>query len=412
MKRELAKYIIDRMEVWLDKRLLVLLIILLLIPGLFLWYRHTRQLRLVGSYSSDNSIIAISHDGFVIRDSPDRLSFRDWAGHRRWLIRIPKRNFSGWKSPTNNDLAYLDVYEGCVFSISYHGNWLATATAQGEFIKFQIWQQGALVGEHRLPSPPHPTQTGEQQMVSLQALSDGQVLLWAPQNPQYPIYLFNGNQRLATTVPAAINSLQSKNWQYYFFSRDGKALIAYNRDFSTFVYQISWVKKYLRIKLIASAPAPGDLYGKNTILTAYGSCYRGSKQLTAINGWLMAQPPLDGWFTAQIKPEYLGAFKGKIRIFDPLTNKKWILREKSDALSATVTASGKFAAIMYEPNSKKTAIAIIEKPDRYRTRGYLPARRDANNQYFASKMFLSPDGHYLLIAPEGNGDSFLLYHWK
>lgn len=249
-------------------------------------------------------------------------------------------------------------------------------------------------------------------MVNVQAMTDGRVLLWAAQNPQYPIYMFNGNQRLATNAPAAIKSFNSQNWRYYFFTRDGNSLVAYNNDYATLVYRISWQRKLMHIKLIASAPAPGDLYGKDTLLTAYGSSYRGGEKIADINGWLMAQPPLDGWFTVQIKPASPGDYVGDIRAYNPLNNNEWIIRDKADAQSGTITADGKFAAVMYQANSTKTAITVLERPGRFRARGFLPVQRKAEYKFFASKMHLSPDGHSLLITPEYDGDYFLLYHWK
>ena len=394
----------------MTRRSLILLVLLLLMAAVPFGYWWSTRLRNIADFPAWSMTASIAHDGFVLRDRADALSYYDWHGRLRWRVAVPQRDFTGWRQPEKTDTAFLDATEGCIFSISPQGRVLAAATAKGATIHLQIWESAALIGEHRLPRPPRLAGHDAQQSVNLLACDDGRVFVWAGQNPAYPISLFNGNQSLASYAPTAMRQLNARAWQYFFFSRDGHALIAYDSDFATSIYRMQWSRQYLRLHLIGTTPTPGDLYGDTMIVTADGARYQGSERLNPGNGWLLATPPREGWHTVQLRPRSSGEYAGQLSVYHPLDNARWLLPPEH-AIGGATTPDGQFAVVMHDATREGATLTVYQRPGRYRARGFLAGNRLDTTRFYAEQIAISPDGHSVLISPNADGEQFYLYRW-
>ncbi|MHB9107567.1 MAG: hypothetical protein ACYDCO_10985 [Armatimonadota bacterium] len=380
-----------------------------------------------------SGFFTVADDVFSARES-SKVICRWWYGNEAWSVRLPKPDLTGWRlSPADAS------WNGRAFSVAPQGQRVALAYADGRQVQVVSWQDSRVQGRLQLPVSPQGPITGRAAF-SIQALDDGQVLLWLTSAPVSPVLLIKGDKVLMTAAHRSMLTVEPGFTFERRVSPDMRWMIGYKQAKSSGAKHATPELECATLEVTKTALTLYPYYTvphithpvlfNGAIVSANGGIYRRRSETVAPDGWVIAQD-------LEPQPDCAVQYKGaSARVLTPNTLKSWGLPHLQPSWRVTISQGGRYAAAYDAASSRSTGI-LADRPSAWseffsliftprhvnlytRPGKLLRAMKLPGSRETIQSAHLSPDGTYLLLRtadPSTKKAEYLMYRmppevWK
>ena len=368
-------------------------------------------------------------DVFAERDASKVTCWR-WYGNEAWSVRLPKPDLTGWRlSPSDQE------WNGRAFSVAPQGQRVALAYADGRQVQVVSWEDSRVQGRLKLPVSPQGPVTGRAAF-SIQALDNGQVLLWLTSAPVSPVLLIHGNKVLAAAEHRSKLAVESGAGYARTVSPDMGWLIGYKRPGDQAAGKsvpmkppelecatLERTKTGLTVYPYYTVPRiKNPVLFNGAIVSTNGTIYRRRSEIDAPDGWKIARE-------LEPQPECAVQYKGtSARVLRPTAGTAWGIPHLGESWRVAISQGGRYA-VAYDASPRRSTGILANRPSAWgefisilftprHVNLYTPpgkllrAMKLPGSRETIQSAYLSPDGTYLLLRvldPVTEKGEYLMY---